>query len=364
MVKYILAFFVFISNLCLANMASPIQEGTHAITAISSKDIAILNENIRISIDKYFNKAFYQVEYTIRTESGGVQIPLLFHARDYLGKFKVWLDGKAVELKEVPLSPQDTLKRFDGFSDAFRKTDSPFPTELLVRYDVHSGRYFPLSDFVYFEVDLSKGAHQISVEYVGGVWADRSGWLKKYSFRYFLSPAREWKSFHELHVSIDASAFKETIHSNLGKPDSGSLKQTAHWTFKGIPSDYIELSYQPKPNNFAGLLIGISPLGLTLIFGLVLILLHIGVIRFLIKRSKMILSSFVVVAGSILIPFVILAGYTFSYDVIDSAIGMHAGRYHGYTFLVVFLYVIVMPVYWLGIHQITTSFKRSFARKL
>lgn len=363
MVKYILAFFLLSGTACLANMASPLREGTHAISAVSSKDIAILNENIRIHIDKDFRQAHYKVVYTIQTESEGMQIPLLFHARDYLGKFRVWLDGKAVELTEIPSDLHDLPLRLNAFSSSFPKAPDGSKRNLLVRYDAHSGRFFPLSDFNYFEVDLSQGIHTISVEYISSVWVDHSDWLNTYSFRYFLSPAREWKSFRELNLEVDASDFKGTIHSNLGKPDSGSLNRVARWKFSGIPSDYILLSYHPQPNRLASVLIWIGPLGLTLLFALLTGFLHLFAIRFLVKRSRKVLASCLVVAGSLLIPFVILFAYCYSFYLIDDTIGKHAGGFHGYASLALFLYVLLMPAYWAGIYQIYKRYKTSFERK-
>ena len=99
MLKYLIPIFFFVCNFCLANMASPVYPGSYPMSVVSSKDMDILNEDIHIRIDKYFKRAFYQVEYTVQSDQEGFQIPLLFYAKDYFGKFKVWVDGKEVELK-------------------------------------------------------------------------------------------------------------------------------------------------------------------------------------------------------------------------------------------------------------------------
>ena len=72
--------FLLLSQLCLANMASPIWEGTLGSSAFSSRDIDILNEKIDLKVDSGFRSAFFRIEYVIRTDRSGTQIPLLFHA--------------------------------------------------------------------------------------------------------------------------------------------------------------------------------------------------------------------------------------------------------------------------------------------
>ncbi len=51
------------------------------------------------------------------------------------------------------------------------------------------------------------------------------------------------------------------------------------------------------------------------------------------------------IAGSLIIPAIILFYYVYSFEIIDNAIGVNASRYHGYNFLVVFIYPVLMPVY-------------------
>ncbi|MDF3025862.1 MAG: hypothetical protein K0S23_169 [Fluviicola sp.] len=342
-------------------MASPILRGTHAISAVSSRDMDVLNENLHIKIDRHFKTAFYQIEYTIRNQLEGTQIPLLFHARDYLGKFRVWVDGKPVELKKIPIEPQDTSVKFNSFSNSFKKNHGNQNKSILIDESYNSGRYFPLSDFLYFEISLKPGIHKINVEYTGKVWTNQNDWVNEYSFRYFLSPAKQWKSFHALNVVVDASAFIKKIHSNLGAPDSGDLQTHAYWRFSKIPSDYIQLSYQPPLNHSAEMLISVSPRGMTVIFGLMIFVFHVMLIRFTQKRQLNQLASFLVISGSLVLPFIILIGYGYSYDVIDHIIGSHAGRYHGYTFFSVFLYIILMPLYWGIMHRIRLYYKNRFA---
>lgn len=78
-------------------MASPFIEGTKAASAISSRHVDILHESIFIQIDENFHTAKYKVEYTIKSDVVGKQIPLLFCAVDYKDDFCVWLDDRPVK---------------------------------------------------------------------------------------------------------------------------------------------------------------------------------------------------------------------------------------------------------------------------
>lgn len=363
MLKYLIPIFLFACNVCLANMASPIQRISYPMSVVSSKDLDILNENIHIRIDKYFLRAFYKVEYTIQSDREGFRIPLLFHARDCLKNFKVWLDGKEVELKEISFDDQETSNKFNAFSNTFKENYDERRKAILIKDNPHGGRLLPISDFHYFEVDLSKGIHKIYVEYIGKSWVDNSDWVREYSFRYFLAPAKEWKSFHELNLSIDASEFDQPIHSNFGPPDSGSLKGTAHWKFSKIPSDYIQITFSPKATGFAKFLIDLGPLVIAIIFILLILITHVSLIWFTRKKERDLSARWIVIAGSIIFPFFILYSFGFASDFIDYFIGFHASGYHGYEFLAVLLYIFLMPLYWLGMYHLSKEHRKYFASK-
>jgi hypothetical protein len=64
-------------------MASPIVEGSKNASAFSSKDVTILHENIMVHISQDFKTAKYTIEYTIKSDVVGGQIPLLFLAKEY-----------------------------------------------------------------------------------------------------------------------------------------------------------------------------------------------------------------------------------------------------------------------------------------
>ncbi|MNV66562.1 hypothetical protein D3C71_1593200 [compost metagenome] len=85
-------------------------------------------------------------------------------------------------------------------------------------------------------------------------------------------------------------------------------------------------------------------------------------IRYARKRFLKHLTTLLVVLGSLVIPFFMLLGYCCSFNLIDYSIGPHAGNYHGgYRFFAMFLYVILMPLYWIGMYQIGIIYKEFFA---
>lgn len=339
---------ILIGRLCFANMASPIWEGTFSSSALSSRNIDILKEKINLKVDKDFRTVFYQIEYFIRTDTNGRQIPLLFHAQDYKGDFKIWVDNQEVKLLDIPSEYKTTTNSpFENFSNNFRQPSREGESETVVIYwQENSGFVYNLSELKYFETDLTKGEHLIRVEYTASVWTDISDWVKEYSFRYSLSPAKNWKSFGSLEITLDASDFNSSLTTNLGKQTKGQLDSISVWNFSKLPSDYLEIIYKPEINAFAKTMIAISPFGLTLIFALLIAILHIISINKYRKSEPTKKYSWVVIVGSITLPFFILISYMVSFGIIDGVIGDEAGNYHGYTFLVIILYPLFLPVYW------------------
>lgn len=110
-------------------------------------------------------------------------------------------------------------------------------------------------------------------------------------------------------------------------------------------------------------MISLGPNGLTLIFTLIMISFHLFLILRYRKNNPARKISWIVIAGSLLVPLIALMFYIYAYDIIDSAIGSEAGKYHGYTFLVMMLYPILMPVYmilmWLIDKRMRTKFVRT-----
>ncbi|HNP20952.1 MAG TPA: hypothetical protein PKM63_02045 [Panacibacter sp.] len=343
-------------------MASPLRPGTYASDAFSSRDIDILKERIHITVDQDFRNAFYKIEYYIRSDSAGSQVPLLFYAKDYKGAFRVWVDDKAVTLLDIPPSYTAGDSVVEKFSNAFSDGANSEKPAVTIHWDKNRSALYSLDDLKYFEVAISKGEHQIRVEYVAAVWTDVSGWIKEYSFRYALSPAQHWRSFSSLEITVDGTAFNRSLESNVGNPSRGSTNAIATWNFSKLPGDYFEIVYKPQVNAFVALLIAVAPFGLAIIFGLLLMLLHFFSIKKFRGQNPETKYSWIMIAGSLLIPLAILIFYIGAYDIIDDLIGEDAGRYHGYTFLAIALYPLILPVYFFVMWLVDKQIKLRIAK--
>ena len=336
-----------IGRLCFANMASPIHEGTWTARPFISQYVDILKENILIVPDDKFETAQFKIEYHIKADRSGVQIPLLFYASEFKENFKIWIDDREIKLKQVP----ETYKKLEGtpFNDFAYFFDTKNRSEtkrVLIEDSPSGGFYVSIDDLKFFETDLTEGNHIIRVEYVANKWIDRSDWVKEYSFRYALSPAKYWKSFGRLEITIDASRFDGNITTNIGAPTTGDLHSNGIWTFTSIPTEVLQISYTPCITPTAHTLLKISPTGLTLLLSIILILLHFISIRIYRKANPNKRFSWTMIVGSVIVPFLALFGYMYTFDIIDTAIGQEASRYHGYTFLIILLYPILLPMYW------------------
>ena len=332
----------------MANMASPIREGTKSAAVFSSRDIDILKEKLSVTINKDFSEADYIAEYQIYSEKEGKQIPLLFFAMNYKGDFRVFVDENETSLLEIP--PDFTVESdsmFNGFSNEFNTSvDNSERKVVKIQFEKNSKREYPITDLKYFEVDLTKGEHRIRVEYTANVWKDRSGWVNKYRFPYSLSPARNWRSFGEIEIVLNSREFGKNLSTNIGQPSSGNMNSIATWDFNKLPdADVFDVSYTPEINSATKAMIEIDPFGLACIAGIILALFHFIFIRNFRIRKPDKKFSWILVTGSLIIPFLIILCYIFSYDIIDGMIGNDASKYHGYTFLALAFYPIILIIY-------------------
>jgi hypothetical protein len=345
--KNILVLLLLVGHLCIANMASPLQEGTISSSAFSSKDIDILKEKINLLISKDFTGGgYYTIEYFIKTQTEGKQIPLLFHAADYSGDFKVWVDGKEIQLLDIPDGMVTSANSpFEKFSNSFEHNSGK--DGVAISWSKGAGFVYQLSDLKYFEIDLTKGEHKILVQYAAKVWTYHSEWVNEYSFRYSLSPAKFWKSFGSLEITVDASNCGLPLTSNLGTPTLGKLDSIAYWKFDKLPQDFFEICNTPHISPTAKTMIAINPLGLTVLISIIISLLHIISIKRRRKAMPDDKNSWVVIVGSIVNPFLFIIIYMLSFSLIDKTIGPDAANRHGYTFLAIIFYPILLPIYWL-----------------
>ncbi|MEZ4919486.1 MAG: hypothetical protein R2792_10335 [Saprospiraceae bacterium] len=324
-------------------MASPIDPGSNGASPFISRYVHILSEELRIKPAPSFREAIYEVEYRILVEKPGKQIPLLFYAFDLKDDFQVWLDGNEIETSELPeeyFEEQDSS--LADFQYLFDKNESK---TVAIHWSQGEWEQCAYSDLRFFEMPLEVGEHRIRVRYRARSWVDRSDWVKRYTSRYSLSPAKHWKSFGELTVIVEENTAPGTLTCNLGAAHSGSLNGEARWKFDSLPGNSLELYYDPPISSWAKTCISIGPDGMAYSFGLLLFCLHLVAMLAYRKRQPQARVSWVALLGIFLAPFLFLLVRSLSYEWIDGVIGTEAGRWHGYSILYLFLYPIYLAAY-------------------
>ena len=336
-----------ISLFAPANMASPVDEGTMGAVPFINQYADITKEIIHIVPDEKFQTARFQIEYQIRASRPGIRIPLLFYASEYREDFKIRLDDTPVTLQEVPQQYEKLAGTpFEDFGYFFHEKVGNEIPGVNIAESPTTGFVVTIGDLKFFDVDFSEGPHTLNVEYTADQWIDRSDWIRKRNFRYALSPAKYWKSFGSLEITVDASQFKKKISTNLGKPTLGTLDSIATWSFTTLPVEVVQINYNPEVSWMASRLIYLEPEGLSLFFAILLVGLHLLLMRRFRKKYASKRFSWVMITGSLLVPLLVLIGFILSYYLIDASIGEEAGRYHGYEILVIIFYPVILPVYW------------------
>lgn len=354
-------FIILLQPQVYANMANPVSRGTLGGRPFVSEYVDVVHEDLFINIDQRFDYASFTVKYHINSSKDGFQIPFLFYASDYLDSFSVKIDGIEVDISDIPYDfnvPENT--KFKDFSYFFEDTSYDGNSRVTIAESPHAGFAISLHDMIYFETDISKGTHVIEVNYRATSWIDRWDWVKEYSFRYALSPAKYWKSFGTLTIKVDATNFDGELNSNIGPPKDGEFTSIAEWEFDKLPTEILQLTHTPKITKTAQALIKITPGGLAYITGGILAILHLLLVILYRKKNLSKRFSLVVIIGSILIPFIFLRCWMSYYGVIDSFIGEHAGRTHGYTSFLLGLYPIIVPCYWLIYWAIDKLIKKKY----
>lgn len=92
-------------------------------------------------------------------------------------------------------------------------------------------------------------------------------------------------------------------------------------------------------NSLAVFLLDLEPIGISLF------VIHLFLMWRYRRSNPTKRFSWVLIVGSLIIPAIILLYYVYSFEIIDNVIGVHASRYHGYNFLVILIYPVLMPIY-------------------
>lgn len=362
MKKLLTIIIILLQTQVYANMANPVIKGTYGGRPFVSEYVDVIHEDLFIKIDKNFKYASFNVKYHINSSKDGLQIPFLFYASEYLDSFSVKINGIEVDISDISYDfkvPEKT--KFKDFSYFFEEPSYNDYSQVTIDESAHVGFVISLHDMIYFETDISRGEHVIEVNYRAKKWIDTWDWVNEYSFRYALSPAKYWKSFGTLKIKVDATDFDQELNSNLGQTKNGSLKSIAVWEFDKMPTEIFQINFTPTINKTALTLINITPSGLAYITSGLLAALHLLIVIWYRKKNQLKRFSLAVIVGSILIPLIFLISLMNYYDLIDSYIGEHAGRTHGYTFFLLGFYPVILPFYWLFYWIIDKRIKNKYA---
>lgn len=335
-----------------SNSASPYIDGTKTTTINTTKELTILNEKLFIQPNRDFTQSKFHIEYSIKAEKDLKNIPIVFIALNYLSEFDVKLDGKKIQFIHFD---SDSINDIEYFSKKFSGLSS-FDTKCrcsMINFNEAEGRFYFVKDLKYYTIDLSKGTHKITVEYLAKKTIDLREKIKLHFFNYSLYPARFWKSFGCLEVVLDLSKCNKELKCNLGKIRLNKNRK-ASWKFDKLPKENIILSYQSKPSYWASffLKLDVTPIGL--IFSIILMLLHLYIIRWFAKRNKSILTFLSTYLGVLFVPFLFIWCFIYAEDLIDFTIGSEASRRgsaHYLIFilpLIYFAYFILLTIYYIA----------------
>lgn len=340
--------------LAMANMASPIVKGTIMIEPFIAHNVEIKKEDIFINLDKNFEKASYHIHYDLNVSSKGNDVPMLFYAPEYSDTFSVFLDGKPIALQQFDDYHKEYVAIEQYFSPSlFENSDSAVNIKIPIGVKSEEQEISP-SVLKFFRLNLDKANHIIDIYYTAKPYVDKREWVKTYIFRYALSPAKYWKSFENLNIYLDATAFSPDISTNIvAETFSGDIQKKAEWSMHNLPTeDMILISYKPEIPSLAQLLIRISPLGFALMLSVVLILLHFFAIAKYRQKNRNGLL-WIKLLGILGIPLVAYISLWYFYELIYSIIGTHAAKMQGYGLvfaivlvpLAIIIYAIIASVW-------------------
>jgi hypothetical protein len=323
-----------------ANMANPYIKGTQNSLFIGSKDVSVTKETIDIELEKNLANAAYTVTYEINSDTAAV-LPLLFIASNYEHDFKVVINGANYEDSKVlkKITAAEIKKDFSYLKVLDNEqVDVPFSeTETVTAY---------IDDLIAFNAALKKGTNTIEVSYFALNSFNRHNWFKEPTIEYSLYPSKFWKSFENITIKIHSEQAFRIDSSNIGKPIAISKNQynkEYSWQLKNITTDVLSIQVSPKISLLSSTLIAIEPFGIAVLVLIILMFFHI---KYLITESKREEARFnkPLWYGNLIIPVVFVLVLLFSYSLIDWTLGENAGRFHGYTFLVIF----ALPVFWIA----------------
>lgn len=236
---------IFCSFNLWANVAAPSQGGNTLTEPKGIKNIDIINEDLKIDFsqlgdesislrDRFINvEAIYQVENPTDIE----KLELIFVIVSDAKNFRFFLDEK-----EIPTEPIDN-KEFANRQSWKKPDKTPYEDKELM-YNPYNGNLKSTK----FTLDLPKGKHTLKAIYKAEPTVYKNiGVMKGWQFAYSLAPAKDWKSFDGLNLSIKIPKDWK-FFSNIQLQVNGELYTG---NFKEIPTDFLAVTIQsPIPTSY------------------------------------------------------------------------------------------------------------------
>lgn len=319
--------------LMFGNMAKPWMDGSQHSVLYGVGNASVKSEIIDIrlvkeSVDEIFF-AKYSIKYRIYSPQKQT-LPLLFIAINLNDEKEVKVNGvsKTTELLNIEKKKYPFIQ----------KNESGF----FVKY--HQSDKVPVNpnDLLYFSADLVEGENIIEVTYNADLEYNTYGFIQNYKLEYSLYPSKFWKSFGQIEVNLILDDGVEFKDSNLGsEKKEGNIYQ---WKISPQNHENIAITVSEKTSFISKILLLLDPFGIALIALVGMFLIHLK----LIKRSS---KKYILVVGIILVPILFYVIYFLSFDLIDFSLGKSYTK-HGYVFLYVVTYPLLLLFYWILMWQI------------
>lgn len=327
-------------------MASPYRDGSYPASILTSKQLAVVSEKIKIKPLLPSTAVQYYIQYQIEHNGDSATLPLLFVALDYAKGFKLKVNGVKVaysRVAELPHSVYDSIAV--SFADYLNEEK-----KVKLQWTEMKQDDFPLEDLLYFEIKIANGINIVEVEYEATPSVDLSERQKKYILQYSLAPSQHWKGFTNLEIELlNSIPLKYTnLFQEPQKTDSSLI-----WKYKQVPSSFIEFTFQQPLVGLPALLDKFGKFPLTLLVYAILLLILIFRVYPIVAEIDGPLRVTLFTLCIFGVPIICVLFYILFDGWIDQLIGDTASKYHGYNLEAIpyFLIFTVLQIIALAIFQ-------------
>lgn len=332
-IRFLIALLLF-PILSFGNMAQPWISGSTHSTLYGAKNCRVIKENIAIDLAEDDESTFarFIIKYLIHSDVNQT-IPLLFIGIGLDKNQIVFVNNIASQILDPKLINASAVK----FSD----TDSIAANS---------------EDLIYFNAPLHKGENIITVAYEADLGFNTYGFVKMRTLEYSLYPSRFWKSFGTINIMMHLQSKYKIVSSNIGDPEIEN--DIAKWQITSINVDNIELVITEKTNFVATILLFLQPLGIAVLFLILMFFLHLKLIRKKYEQKNRSLK-YALSLGIVIIPILFYVVYFSSFSLIDFSLGQESSK-HGYVFLYVVTYPILVLCYGILMYGIDKNLKSKY----